>query len=366
MNPSFKLTLLATAVAVAGCSTLDTEKVNYRGTTKAPSLVVPPDLTQLSRDTRYAVVDGGVSALSNPATTAAAASQTKTVVAPAALGDVRIERSGNQRWLVVKRSPEAIWDTTKEFWQENGLPLAVEEKSAGMMETEWVENRATLPQDFIRATLGKVFDSLYSAGQRDKYRVRMERAANGETEVFISHRGVAEVYTTAEKTGITWQLRPSDPELEVEFLRRLMVKLGGTPAQATAAVAVVPGSTSKSVASIVTVGGNTTLKIEEGFDRAWRRVGLSLDRTGFTVEDRDRKQGIYFVRYVTGDGENKEAGFFSKLFGSADKANAASKYQIAVRSQGDVTVVSVVDAQGKADMSASAQRILKIVADDIK
>lgn len=365
MNPSFKLTLLAAAVAVSGCSTLDTEKVNYRGTTKAPSLVVPPDLTQLSRDTRYAIVDGGVSALGNPAA-ARAASQSKTEVAPNVLGDVRIERLGNQRWLVVKRSPEAVWDTTKEFWKENGLPLAMDQKSTGIMETEWVENRAKIPQDFIRATLGKVFDSLYSAGQRDKYRARMERAPNGETEIYISHRGVAEVYSTTDKTGTAWQLRPSDPELEIEFLRRLMVKLGGTPEQAAAAVAAAPATSSKSVATVVTVGGNSTLRIEEGFDRAWRRVGLALDRTGFTVEDRDRKQGIYFVRYVTGDGENKEAGFFSKLFGSADKANAASKYQIAVRSQGDVTVVSVVDAQGKPDLSPGGQRIMKIVADDIK
>lgn len=366
MNPSFKLTLLAAAVAVAGCSALDTEKVNYRGTTKAPSLVVPPDLTQLSRDTRYTVVDGGVSALGNPAA-AATAAQTKGVVAPPSLGDVRIERAGNQRWLVVKRTPEALWDTTKEFWQENGLPLAMDQKSTGIMETEWVENRAKIPQDFIRATLGKVFDSLYSAGQRDKYRTRMETSANGVTEIYISHRGVAEVYTSTEKTSIAWQLRPSDPELEVEFLRRLMIKLGATPDQATAAVASAPASiTAKSVASIVTVGGSTTLKIDEGFDRAWRRVGLTLDRTGFTVEDRDRKQGIYFVRYVTGDGENKEPGFLSKLFGSDDKANAASKYQIAVRSQGDVTVVSVVDAQGKADLSPGGQRIMKIIADDIK
>jgi hypothetical protein len=56
----------------------------------------------------------------------------------------------------------------------------------------------------------------------------------------------------------------------------------------------------------------TARQVDEGFDRAWRRVGLALDRAGFTVEDRDRTQGIYFVRYINDATETK--GFFSKLF----------------------------------------------------
>ncbi len=364
MNLPFKCTLLCTAMALGACSALDTEKVNYRNTVKAPSLVVPPDLTQLSRDTRYAVVDGGVSALGNAATATPAA--VKAVVAPASLGDVRIERAGNQRWLVVKRAPEALWDPLKEFWQESGLPLSMDRKNLGIMETEWVENRAKIPQEFIRATVGKLLDSLYAAPERDKYRTRLERSAAGETEVFITHRGVMEVYSDGEKSGTIWQARPSDPELEIEFLRRLMIKLGDTPEQAAAAVAAVATQgKARPGAVLSTAGGQTTLSIDDGFDRAWRRVGLALDRTGFTVEDRDRKQGIYFVRYVTGDGENKEPGFFAKLFGSADKNGAANKYQIAVRSQGETTVVSVIDAQGKPDLSDCAQRILKFIADDI-
>jgi outer membrane protein assembly factor BamC len=128
---------------------------------------------------------------------------------------------------------------------------------------------------------------------------------------------------------------------------------------------VASASVPKSIASISTESGQPVVRIEEGFESAWRRVGLALDRTGFTVEDRDRKQGIYFVRYVPLNSDNTEPGFFSKLFSSSKDTNAA-KYQIAVRSAGNVTTVSVLDMKGAPETSVSAQRIVKVIADDIK
>ena len=360
MNSLSKLGLLTIAVALSACSALETDKVDYRSTAKAPTLTVPPDLTQLSKDTRYTMVDGGVSA-SGYLTGQAATS--KTAVAAVSMGDVRIERAGNQRWLVVKRPAEKLWEPVKDFWQENGFLLAMDQSNLGIMETDWAENRAKIPQDFIRASLGKLLDSLYSTAERDKFRTRLERSANDETEIFISHRGVIEVYAGENKTNTVWQPRPTDPELEAEFLRRLMVKLGVSQEQS---IALVANSVSKSIATVSNVNGQPVIQIGENFDRAWRRVGLALDRTGFTVEDRDRKQGIYFVRYVAPDTENSEPGFFSKLFSGSSKTNEASKYQIAVRSQGDSTVISVLNAQGAPESSANAQRIVKVVADDIK
>jgi outer membrane protein assembly factor BamC len=367
VNPFFKLTLVSVAISLSACTVLDTDKVDYRSAgngVKVPSLDVPPDLTQLSKDTHYAVVGGAVSAsgykAGQPAVVATA------TVAAATVGDVRIERSGNQRWLVVNRSADKLWEPVKDFWQENGFQLSMDQKNLGIMETDWAENRAKIPQDFIRSSLGKLFDSIYSTAERDKFRTRLERNANGETEIFISHRGMIETVTTksAQEAGNTiWQPRPVDPELEAEFLRRLMVKLGVSEPQAKALVA--SASEPKSIASISTEGGQPVVRIEEGFESAWRRVGLALDRTGFTVEDRDRKQGIYFVRYVPLNSDNTEPGFFSKLFSGSKDASAA-KYQIAVRSVANVTTVSVLDMKGAPETSVSAQRIVKVIADDIK
>lgn len=359
MNHFSRLALLSVSLTLAACSALDSDKINYKSAGKGPSLEVPPDLTQLSRDTRY-VVPGGVVTASSFQLGQATES---TPTAATSLGDVRIERAGTQRWLVINRPADKLWEPVRDFWQENGFLLAMDQANLGIMETDWAENRAKLPQDFIRNSLGKVFDSLYSTGERDKFRTRLERNATGGTDIFISHRGMIEVYSSTLKDSTVWQPRAADPELEAEFLRRLMVKLGVTQEQSKALVAA--GAT-KNSSRVSTVNGQPVVQIDDGFDRAWRRVGLSLDRTGFTVEDRDRSQGIYFVRYVEPAADKSEPGFLGKLFGGSKADTAPLKYRIAVASQGESTTVSVQSVGGKPETSANAQRIVQIIADDLK
>jgi outer membrane protein assembly factor BamC len=247
---------------------------------------------------------------------------------------------------------------------ENGFILVVDQANLGILETDWAENRAKLPQDFVRRTVGAVFDSLYSTGERDKFRTRLERTASGGTEIYISHRGMAEVYNSSSKDSTVWQQRAVDPELETEFLRRLMVKLG-VP-QDKAQVAVSATATVKPVASVTTINGLPGLQISDGFDRAWRRVGLALDRSGFTVEDRDRTQGTYFVRYVESGGDKKEGNFLTKLFSGGDAAAALQKFRVVLKSEGDKTTLTVVSATAAPEAAANAQRIVKLIADDLK
>jgi outer membrane protein assembly factor BamC len=370
----FKAAVLTTTALglalLSGCSTMNDvlkgDKIDYKTSGKAgPSLEVPPDLTQLSRETRYVVPGQAVSA------NAFQVGQNNQAlpVAALAVGDVRIERSGSQRWLVVNRPADKLYGSIRDFWLESGFLLALDQENLGIMETDFAENRAKLPQDFIRETLGKVFESLYSTGERDKFRTRLERNAAGGTEIFVSHRGLVEVVvggSTGKNTsgeGTVWQPVPPNPELEAEFLRRMMVKLGVTQEQSKALVASgAPVSTSK----VETVNGVPVVQVQEGFDRAWRRVGLTLDRTGFTVEDRDRAQGTYFVRYVDVTSDRKEPGFLSKIFSAAAPAVPPIKYRITLKSQGDATTVSVLNAQGAPESSVNAQRIVKVIADDLK
>ena len=362
--------LLAISV-LSGCSTLretmDGERVDYKSSgAKGPSLDVPPDLTQLTRESRYVVPGAAVTASSYQVGQAAPAT---VPTAAAAVGDVRIERAGSQRWLVINRPADKLWGPVREFWQESGFLLTQDQENLGIMETDFAENRAKLPQDFIRNTLGKVLDSLYSTGERDKFRTRLERRPDNGTEIYISHRGMVEVTTGSKSTSANagdstiWQPRPADPELEAEFLRRLMVKLGVTQEQSK--VLVAAGAT-KQTSRVAVVNNLPVLQIDEGFERAWRRVGLALDRTGFTVEDRDRSQGTYFVRYVEPTAGKSEPGFLSKLFSSASATPAPLKYRIAVKSQGESTTVSVLNGQGAAESSANAQRIVQVIADDLK
>jgi len=354
--------LTAAALLATGCSVLQEDKIDYRSAQKATALDVPPDLTQLSRDSRYQLPGSVVTASGYQSATPLAASG--EVTATSRIGDVRIERSGDLRWLVVDRPADKLWSPIKDFWQENGFALAVEQQPLGVMETDWSENRAKLPQDFIRRTIGRVFDNLYSTSERDKFRTRLERNPAGGTDVFISHRGMEEVYTSTSKDQTVWQPRASNPELENEFLRRLMLKLGATEAQAQAALASAPAQTAP---RMVTIDGAPALQIGDGFDRAWRRVGLSLDRSGFTVEDRDRSQGVYFVRLVN-EQKAEQPGFFSRLFGGNNPTtNAPVSYRIQVRAGADnSTSVRVLNAQGQVDPSPTGQKILQLLANDMR
>ena len=360
--------LTAIAFSLAACTTVfESDKVDYKASKKAAPLDIPPDLTQLQKDNRYAVPDGrGVATASGfqqqrstaPAVAAASGEQ----IGQVSSDTVRIERNGNQRWLVIKETPEQLWPQLLEFWHNSGFTVETESPQTGIMETNWAENRAKIPQDFIRRTIGKVFDSAYSTGERDKFRTRLERRPDGTTEVYISHRGAEEVLTGPQKETTTWTARPNDPELEAEFLGRLMAQLTGTKVkEATAFVTNAPLEPQHAK-----LEGNKVV-VDEGFDRAWRRVGLALDRVGFTVEDRDRVQGIYFVRYVDPDAAKKD-GFFSKLFGNEDKNKEAQKYRVLVSAVPGATTtdVTVQTNDGKPETSPTGAKILKLLVDELK
>ena len=363
---SFALLGTAAAVALSACSVLEPDKIDYKSSGRGVSLEVPPDLSQLPGQSRYAVSSGTVTATGYQAGQAATQAA-GTPTAANQIADVQFMRQDGERWLRVDRTPDKLWGSVRDFWLESGFLMAVDQANMGLMETDWAENRAKIPQDFIRNTIGKVFDSLYSTGERDKFRTRLERNAAGGTDIFVTHRGMEEVYSSARRDSTVWQPRARDPELEAEFLRRLMVKLGVSQEQAKAALAAAAqGQAAPQAARVVAAGSTSAVQLNEEFDRAWRRVGLALDRTGFTVEDRDRSKGIYFVRYVDPTVEKKEPGFFSKMFGRGSQQLPTSQYQIAVRSEGQNSQVTVLDRNGAPAPTADAQRIVKVLADELR
>lgn len=380
-----RLACMAFVLSLAGCSTIDgmfsSDKVDYKAAARqTQGLEVPPDLTQLAKDNRAQVQGGSItaSALSaaKPANSTNAQSLVPGSVATNAAGDVRLERTGNDRWLHTGATPEQLWPQIRAFWQERGLDVVKEQPEIGIMETNWAENRAKLPQDFIRSTIGKVFDGLYSTGERDMYRTRLERSATG-TDIFISHRGMQEVYTSQGRDSTAWQNRPADPYLEGEMLSRLMLKLGGKEDAAKTVVAE-SGKPATTTASTLKVGGDSpraerralsevpdSLSVNDGFDRAWRRVGLSLDRHGFTIEDRDRAAGLFFLRYADPEKAGQdEPNFFQRLFGA--KASTPVRYRVSVKADGVKSTVRILNDGGQAVTDDNAKRILSLLMDDLK
>ena len=360
---------LVLALTLAGCSAFDNalsgDKLDYRTrASKTDALDVPPDLTQLAREGRYQAQSGVVSASNlKPAGTAPVAG-VATSVAQQPSTDLRIERLGNSRWLVSNQSPEQLFPLLRKFWLDRGFVLTEDNAQIGVLETNWAENRAKVPLDFVRSTIGRVFDNLYSTGERDRFRSRVERSATG-SEVYISHRGMIEVYDSGRKESTIWQPRPTDPELEAEFLTRFMVSLGAKDDVARVAVAAAPSAAPKT--RVATVASTATMEIDDSFDRAWRQVGLALDRGGFTVEDRDRSAGLYFVRYIDPKLAGKEEpNFFQKLFSSDKDALRPQRYRVLVKAAGAKSLVSVQNSSGAADDSAVARQIIGRLTDELR
>jgi outer membrane protein assembly factor BamC len=360
--------LLTIALATSGCGIIESKKIDYKSATKLPTLEVPPDLTAPTGDNRYAIPDAQGS---GAATLSAYSQERKTVpggtqVLLAQPEKARVERAGSQRWLVVQATPQEVWPVIKDFWQETGFIISVESPETGVIETDWAENRAKIPQDVIRRTIGKVIEGLYSTAERDKFRTRIEAGQQG-TEIYISHRGMMEVYANEGKDRTVWQPRPADPELEAEMLRRLMQRFGVEQARAEALLAK---QQAPEQARIVRAGDRASLEMDEGFDRAWRRVGLALDRVGFAVEDRDRAKGVYFVRYIDPEIDNaskRDEGLLGRLaFWRSKKEQGSPRLQIAVEEAGDKTRVSVSGGEGEGAGADTQDRILKLLHKELK
>ena len=364
------VSVVLTACGSFGTSGKNTDYRSQGG--KIASLEVPPDLTSPVVDDRFVIPDPKATTFSTYNRERGVAPTSGNVVLPK-VDIARIERAGEQRWLVVKSSPDKAWPIIKEFWTETGFVLKRESPEVGIMETDWAENRAKIPQDIVRRSIGRLLDGLYDTGYRDKFRTRLEPGVEaGTTDVYISHRGLEEIYTDTEKSSTGWQPRAADKELEAEMLARLMVKFGaGTAGKATTTTAGGTATSTVAARAFYAPDKSGSLKVNDPFDRAWRSVGLALDRIGFTVEDRDRSKGLFFVRYIDPDAEAKASsggkGFFEKLmFWRKDDPASKPQYRIFVADAGSTSDVMVQGADGKSDNSSTAKRILSLLLEQLK
>lgn len=369
---------LGAALLLGGCASVGglfgaksaAGPIDYRSqAVKTPPLDVPPDLTQLAREGRFAVQAGQPVSASNFGQPSAAGSAAATGSGPAVLpqevGSVRLVREGDTRRLVTTLAPEVAYQRTLAFWRDAGFSIETERPEAGVIETGWAENRGKLPQDFLRNLLGRFADGVFSTGERDRFRTRIERTTSG-SEILVTHRGLVEAPVGTNRDQIAWQPRPADPELEAEMLYRLMARLGAPEAAVQQARAgdrpasTAPGAVRPTAPARARLLPDGRLQIDDGFDRAWRVVGASLDRGGFTVEDRDRAGGIYFVRYIDRTGKS-QPGLLNRMldvFRSDDGKSRLARYRIVVKQEtpGQSTL-TVLNANGQPEDSATVTAI---------
>lgn len=364
LSPVLAVSTLVLTAYLAGCSTASLEgpTIEYKSAGRASPLDIPPDLTQLPRDDRFnapgvrgdaGIVRGIQSAGSS------------VLPSPSPTGGARLERAGTQRWIVSDLPAEKLWPIVKDFWTQLGFTLRVENPETGTLETDWAQDRSKLPKDFLGRTLGAIAGSLFDTGDRDMFRTRIEKVGTG-TEIYISHRGISEVLNST-KDGTIWQPRPNDPNLEAEFLQRLLMRLGVDEDRAKASFR--SGATPAAVrARVVGSGVSAYVEVDDDLERAWRRVGLALDRSGFTVEERNRGAGFYVVRYVQ-PSKTESPGFFSRIFTKNAAPVGPERYRVAIKTSVDKSHVSVSRQESDVDAKNSASNtevILKLLADELK
>jgi outer membrane protein assembly factor BamC len=374
------------AVMLSGCGTVtdwkkeylpDEKKVDYKKAKAENQLELPPDLINSSIDEGLVIPDiaptGGAASLSDYTAERSTPRRASSTAVLPEQPDISVQRDDGTRWLVIKGSPQAVWPKVREFWLQNGFLIKREDPRIGILETDWAENRADIKSDFITNFFRSTFDSLYSAATRDKFRVRLERGVEpGTTELFLTHRGAEEVVNESTGSGTIWKPRESDPELEVEMLRRITVFFGVEENKSRTLFARQASRVER--AQLVRSGdGIASLTVKEGFARAWRRTGLALDRVGFTVEDRDRSRGVYYVRYIDplkDSNKKKESGILDKLtfnlFSNDDEVDDKNTYLVNLVESGDETTVTVLNEQGERENSDTAYRILTLLHEQLK
>ncbi|NYT25534.1 outer membrane protein assembly factor BamC [Alcaligenaceae bacterium] len=355
------------ALLLSGCSTVNQalgleESVDYRSTVAGDPLSIPPDLTQANRDARYTAPEG-VTTFSQYA----AAQSNQPVVGQSQVlpqqDDIQVMRDGDLRWLVVHRPVEQIYPQLLEFWNEQGFTIRSEDPRTGLIETDWAENRAKIPEGWIRSALGAIIDQVFDSGERERFRTRLERVTENRSEIYISHQHMYE-QPTADNAAFRWVHGKEDPGLNAAMLARMMVYLG-TDVQ-TASGLVAQAEKVDTRPSVEAVPDRTALVLAESFDRAWRRVGVAIDSAGFSVEDRDRSQGDYYIRYLDADlGEKiEQQNFFGRLFGGRNTAEPVS-YRIHIQEQGGSSLVTVRDSNGVVQEDDTAKRILAVLVDNM-
>ena len=268
---------------------------------------------------------------------------------------------GRFKILVIEKSPEEIWSLLKDFWIQNGFQIKEEIPEVGFIETNWLESKEKVSDGLIRNTLGKIFDGLYDSGERNKFRMRIERTKTGFSEISVVHKGLIQVASDDRfDPTIVWANRNSDQQLEELYLRRIMNFVSGEKVQDSKPIDVVRKSSS------ILKGDNNKsfIELELTFNEAWKSIGLILDRLDFEVEERLREQGSYLIRYKKLDQEEKEKGFFAKIFSSGKEQLDMNLYRIEIKNSGATSQVFVSDYK-TSERTKSSQNILAVIYEQL-
>lgn len=340
-----KLSIIAVSLSLSGCFSFGDDKeeeqvglgerdIKYYSNKTVTSLEIPPDLTKPSSQNSFKlenyvsnVQEDTISFSNKDDTIKEASSILRTP------SSIEVKKSGNRRWLLVDKKPDAVWNLSKSFFKSHGFAIKKTNKKIGLMETGFLENRAEIPKEnlgMIRGFLGSKF-SAYVLPTVDKYRIRLEPVdAGNKTAVYLSLSSMAEVVTKSgsKDENTVWQSRPKDQELEMAMLYKLMLYLGGDHAQAREKIASVKEQEKIAVNVVEGVSGYAKLVFSMNQYDTWDNIGWALDQLDVDIEDKDVKEGSFYIKVA----RTQDQGLFSRMFG---ESAIKKSFQILVRQTSD-------------------------------
>lgn len=337
-----KLTTLLLVFSLGGCISLDNQEkqkqdglgerdIKYYSNKTLTSLEVPPDLTKPSDKNALKLSEY----VANVQQDLISFSEKDSAIKEASSvlrtpSNVEVMKSGRLRWLVVDKKPDAVWGLAKSFFKSHGFIVNKANRKIGVMETDFLENHPEIPDQslgLIRSMLRKVTKTRYTLPIVDKYRLRIEPTDNGnKTEVYLSLTSMQEVLTNkgSDDENTIWQSQAKDHMLETEMLYRLMTFLGSDHALAKEKIMAAREQQKLTIKIAKSVGGYAKLVFPLTQYETWNNIGWALDQLGIDVEDKDVKEGSFYINIT----KEEDKGIFSRLFGDD---SIKKSFQIVVR-----------------------------------
>lgn len=341
-------------MALAACSNSKKEDQPYLHAKAPPPLEVPPGLAMPKQDADTALPELPPTAptaevgITPPNLLKQAQAPAPEETTPPAAVTLHIEQQGAQRWLVVPAPADQVWRRVKGFLVEQGFTLAQADEKTGTLETDW--------RDEPQAAQKNEGNAASKRGLKDKFTLHVAAGrVSGSSEVTVAHLGLQRIVA---KGKAQWQPRAADPTLAAALLDKLQAYFQEKQ-DTSAADADMPAV--RATVTTDSTTGVSTLSLKEDFDRAWQRIGATLRRSGFVIEDRNRSEGVYLVRLGEAFKDAKP-GLVSQLLGGDDN-ESDKRYRIHVKDQGDKSTVRVEHPGGAPVHTGIGVRILNRLKD---
>jgi outer membrane protein assembly factor BamC len=336
---------------LVGCTSLDEipiiDKVtqpDYVSSKKSKKLEIPPELDELSSSDSFTV--NGEPTSFKQYLNKDEKNKEKNLIN---LDEkIKVVKSGNMRWLVIPARQKEVWPVVEKFWEDMGFEI-YSSKRAGIIETRWIAESDIKKDDDGLSRFDAWLEALANTTSRRKFRTRIEDGVEeGKTEIYLSQRssskGIGDHYNRkskhyentinpdtvyqiqeyksedeADEAEMKSNYKDDDLEIQYELLRRLMVRLGSSDLSAKDSL---DNAVEIKQADLVQEDGYKSLLLKDNYGRAWRRLSLAIDMVGFLVEDKNRSNGVFYIKYsnieIDDQAPKKKKGMLSKLAFWAD------------------------------------------------